>query len=162
MWPRTIGGLSSERANVQPRLILPARVAAEIVSAARRETPREACGILVGCAGPGVTEVTDHAPGRNVHHRPTDRFELAPEDLLAAERAARAKGLEVVGFWHSHPSSGAEPSAVDRAASWNGYSYLIVSLAEESGARLRSWRLLEENLVEEDVLEPPIAEGMRP
>lgn len=144
-------------------MVLPAWVAAEIVSSARRETPREACGILVGRTGLGVTEVSDHAPGRNIHRRPADRFELAPEDLLAAERKARAKGLEVVGFWHSHPSSSAKPSAVDRAASWNGYSYLIVSLAGTRGAELRSWRLRREKLVEEDVCEPPpAAEGMRP
>ena len=110
-----------------------------------------------------MTEVVRQRVARNVHRRPTARFELAPEDFLAAERRARADGLEVVGFWHSHPASSAAPSAVDRAASWNGYSYLIVSLADVRRAELKSWRLRRDELVEEDVHEPPpIVEGMRP
>lgn len=129
------------RSRPQAPLTLPGPVAAEIAAAARRAAPLEACGVLLGrCAGGGA-EVVRTAPARNVHPRPAERFDLAPEDLLAAEKRARAEGLEVVGFWHSHPASAAVPSAVDRQRAWEGYSYLIVSLAAAGRPVLRSWRL---------------------
>ena len=155
--------MSSAPASDQPRLRLPRWIATEILAAARRQAPREACGLLVGRALDGVTEVERHAAAGNVHERPEDRFRLAPEDFLAAERKARAAGLSVVGFWHSHPAAAAEPSAVDRAESWEGYSYLIVSLADGGRPRLRSWRKRGERMVEEEIdAPPPRVEGMRP
>lgn len=153
--------LSGPRASEPAGLIVPAWVAAEIVGAARRAAPLEACGVLVGRAGGAATEVRRQRLGRNVHDRPVDRFQLAPEDLLAAEREARRDGLEVVGIWHSHPSSAAVPSEVDRGAAWDGYSYLIVSVAGEA-PELRSWRLAGEELEEQEVTEPLPVEGMRP
>lgn len=116
--------------------------------------------MLVGRVRRGGAEVLRLAAGRNVHPQPRDRFELAPDDFLAAERAARADGLEVVGFWHSHPATGAVPSAVDRGAAWEGYSYLIVSLVGRE--QLRSWRFAGGEPVEQLIVEPAGAKGLRP
>jgi proteasome lid subunit RPN8/RPN11 len=57
------------------------------------------------------------------------RFLINPEDHIRARRDARAAGLDVVGFYHSHPRSEPMPSATDLAeASYPGYLYLIVGL----------------------------------
>ena len=68
---------------------------------------------------------------RNASEDPA-RFVVDPEDHIRGRREARSRGLEVVGFYHSHPRSPALPSETDRAeASYPGYLYLIVSLAVE-------------------------------
>jgi proteasome lid subunit RPN8/RPN11 len=54
---------------------------------------------------------------RNVHPEPATRFEIDPESLIRAHRAARAGGAQVVGYFHSHPRGAAAPSATDRALS---------------------------------------------
>jgi proteasome lid subunit RPN8/RPN11 len=69
-------------------------------------------------------------------------YALASSDYLACERAARAAGLDIVGFYHSHPEGPALPSAADERDAWPWYVYAIVSgdsvtcwlLAEDRGA----------------------------
>jgi len=75
---------------------------------------------------------------RNISDVPAYRFQIDPGDHIDGRRAARARGLDVVGFYHSHPSSPPEPSARDRAEfSYAGHFYLIVSLqAEPAGIGL--------------------------
>ena len=71
-------------------------------------------------------------PARNIAEEPTRRFLIDPADHFVARRAAREGGLEVVGFYHSHLHSPAEPSARDVAEfTYPGYLYAIVSLASE-------------------------------
>ncbi|MGH8508908.1 MAG: Mov34/MPN/PAD-1 family protein, partial [Gammaproteobacteria bacterium] len=70
----------------------------------------------------------------------------------AADRDARARGLEIVGVWHSHPDHPAEPSETDRAAAWEGWSYLIVSVARDGINAIRSWRRDAGQFYEEDVV----------
>jgi proteasome lid subunit RPN8/RPN11 len=52
---------------------------------------------------------------------------MDPADIQAADRSARARGLDVVGFWHSHPDHPARPSQLDSERSWADYAYLIVN-----------------------------------
>ena len=82
---------------------------------------------------------------RNVDPR-EDRYEVDPEGLLTAERAARASGLGVVGVWHSHPRGAAAPSTTDRRGAYGGWSYVIVRAAET-----RSFRLVK-GVFEEEVV----------
>ncbi|WP_324871461.1 M67 family metallopeptidase [Sphingomonas psychrotolerans] len=78
----------------------------------------------------------------NVAEDPTTRFEIDPAALFAALRAERAGGPRIVGYWHSHPSGDATPSATDAAmAAPDGKLWLIVAgeavtlwQAEEAGA----------------------------
>ena len=86
------------------------------------------------------TAVTEAAPARNIAEKAT-RFLIDPQDHIDAIRRARERGLAVLGFYHSHPHSPAEPSETDRAeAAYPDHLYLIVSL---SGDRpdLRLYRL---------------------
>jgi proteasome lid subunit RPN8/RPN11 len=96
-----------------------------IVDHARRLAPTECCGMLIGDAD----EVVEAAPARNIAERPSVRFLIDPRDHFEALRDARRRGLDVIGFYHSHPRSAAEPSETDRAeANYPDCLFLIVSL----------------------------------
>jgi proteasome lid subunit RPN8/RPN11 len=83
------------------------RISAEAV----RVFPEEACGLLVG-----RQDRVEHAiRARNVHPNPRTHFEIDPQALVDAHRAAREGGPEVLGYYHSHPSGPAEPSVTDQA-----------------------------------------------
>ena len=102
------------------------------------DPPREVCGVLVGSRSESF--VTESHVVENVAADPRTRYELDPAETLDVVTGAESRGLEVVGFYHSHPDSPARPSDVDRAeATWVGYVYLVVSPAE--GA-MRAWRYL--------------------
>jgi proteasome lid subunit RPN8/RPN11 len=60
------------------------------------------------------------------------------------ERDAAEEGLELVGFYHSHPNGAAEPSRVDRENAWPWYNYLIVAVADGEPGDVRVWRLAED------------------
>ncbi len=93
---------------------------------ARAATPRECCGILLG-ADKHITAIT---PARNVHDSPETHFEIDPQSLIDAHRAARAGGPQVLGYYHSHPSSAPEPSSTDRAmAAGDGSIWAIIGEA---------------------------------
>lgn len=123
-------------------LLIPAEVRFALERWVGTAYPHEACGLLVGQERSGLTHVRRALQARNlVVGRARDRYELDPGDHLAADREARAQGLEIVGVWHSHPDQPALPSEADRAAAWEGWSYLILSVAAGGLEHLRSWRL---------------------
>ena len=97
-----------------------------------QEAPNEACGLLLGTANRIETAI----PTRNVHPTPRTHFEIDPVALIAAHKAARAGGPQIFGYWHSHPTGCAKPSATDRAdASHDGKVWAIVA-----GGEVRLWR----------------------
>jgi len=97
-----------------------------MVAHAQRTAPAECCGVLVG-AGDRVIEAV---PAKNLSPDP-NRFLLDPKTHIAAERDARGRGLAVVGFYHSHPHSAAQPSPTDIAeSSYAEALHVIVSLAQ--------------------------------
>ena len=105
-------------------MILPRAVRDDVVAHAREEAPRECCGMLIGRSDAIVGAVR----ALNLSESPS-RFLINPQDHIRARRDARAAGLDVVGFYHSHPRSEPMPSATDLAeASYPGYLYLIVGL----------------------------------
>ena len=108
-------------------LHLPLHVARRIERAARDARPHEACGFLIGACEGAVTRVERTHLARNRSDRPRTRFEACPEDHLAAELAAAADGLAVVGVWHSHPGGPAELSPRDRAEARLTGSHLVAS-----------------------------------
>jgi len=97
---------------------------ATLLAEAAAAHPLEACGLLLGQGG----VITAAVPVRNVHPDPARHFELDPQALIAAHRAQRAGGPQVLGYYHSHPTGLAEPSATDRAcASGDGRIWAIVA-----------------------------------
>ena len=126
---------------------LPVRIDAAvrdaIVGHAEACRPDEACGLLVGRASRDGVRVDRAVAAANVWEPPAERprrYALAPAEQVAAERAARADGSDVVGYYHSHPASDPVPSGVDRGLAWPRTVYLIVGLAGD-GPVLRAWML---------------------
>ena len=106
--------------------------------------PYECCGLLIGLfKEDGSKEVVETYPISNAREEEAkrNRFLIRPEELLAGERAAVQKGLDVVGFYHSHPDDAAVPSGYDLDHAWPIYSYIIVSVREGSARDLRSWEM---------------------
>ena len=85
------------------------RLHAEAVAAA----PEECCGILLGCGA----LINQLRPTANLAANPQRHFEIDPQALIDAHRAARSGGPHVLGYYHSHPGGLAAPSAADREQS---------------------------------------------
>lgn len=97
---------------------------ATLLKEATRAYPRECCGLLLGQG----QRVAIARPAANVHPQPERHFEIDPKALISAHRAQRAGGLEVLGYYHSHPNGRAGPSDEDRAqASGDGRAWAIVA-----------------------------------
>jgi proteasome lid subunit RPN8/RPN11 len=118
------------------------RLAAGVADAIRRhgmETyPHECCGALYGRDGEvartlALPNTTEEGPRR--------RFLVRPDDYRTAEQQARALGLELAGFYHSHPDHPARPSQYDLDHAWPFFSYIIVSVREGTPEEMTSWRL---------------------
>jgi proteasome lid subunit RPN8/RPN11 len=130
-------------------LVLAATLRGRIGAWARARYPREACGLLIGRRAPTRIEIVEVTEARNVvAQRARDRFELDPLDHLAAEESAAARGLEIVGVWHSHPDHPAVPSQTDRSRAWAGWSHVIVAIGPDGAMDVRAWRLVEGEFVE--------------
>ncbi len=109
--------------------------------------PAEACGIFLGREVDGVKIVERLWLADNRWADPTEqthRFLIPPEEVLAAEREAAAAGLEILGFFHSHPDHPARPSNFDREHAWPWYAYLIVSVENGRATDWRVWELSED------------------
>jgi len=72
------------------------------------------------------------------------RYLIGPDEFRAAEARARAAGLDIIGFYHSHPDHPAIPSAFDREHAWPWYTYVIVSVHDGRPGVPRAWRLAED------------------
>lgn len=115
--------------------------------------PLETCGLLVGRSEGDRVEIARVTQARNLNQqRASDRYELDPKDFLEADKAARLDGLDIVGFWHSHPDCPARPSTTDLEAAWDGYSYLIIGVTGAGDTDLHSWRLAQDLFLEETIL----------
>lgn len=99
--------------------------------------PNECCGLLLGPAPEGAERrVAEAYAMRNANTAsPRNRYDFDPAEHVRAQREARARGLEIIGFYHSHPDHPARPSQFDLDhAAWPGYSYVIVAI--HGGRRL--------------------------
>ncbi|MGH7904489.1 MAG: Mov34/MPN/PAD-1 family protein [Candidatus Dormibacteraceae bacterium] len=89
--------------------------------------PDEVCGIMVGPAGQGLATAIRRA--RNtVVERSRDRYELDPRDQIRVQRECDERGLDVIGYYHSHPDHPAQASVTDAQRSWSSCAYLIVAV----------------------------------
>lgn len=109
------------------------RISSELLTRLRalaQATPdREVCGLLLGCG----SEVRDVRPAANVAAAPQTHFEIDPATLIAAHRAARSGGPQVIGCYHSHPEGRARPSAEDaRLAAPDGQYWIILGTDGET------------------------------
>ena len=128
-----------------PVVVLSAARAALRVEA-ERALPDECCGLLAGRGG--TVELV--VPVANMSERPRSRYEIAPAELWAARRGVEAAGLEVVGYYHSHPRTEAVPSPydIDRAY-YPDAVYVIVGV--EPRFEVRAFRIAGGSVVELDL-----------
>ncbi len=126
-----------------------------------REYPNECCGVMLGAVDGEHKEVREIVPLANLRHDPKraqellpldelgkeserNRFFIDPLEQLKVEKDARARDLEVLGYYHSHPDHPARPSSYDRDHAWPWYSYVIVSVEQGDPKALTSWVLAED------------------
>jgi proteasome lid subunit RPN8/RPN11 len=111
-----------------------------------RDYPHECCGLLLGRFEGGNKAISEIYAISNAREEEAkrNRFLIRPEELVAGVAYARKKGLDVVGFYHSHPDDRAVPSQYDLEHAWPTYSYVIVSVREGAAADIRSWQMQED------------------
>ena len=130
------------------RVWMSAELAEKIRRHGEKTYPHECCGALLGREArreggeERPREILEVYPLVNRREdSPQNRFSVAPQDVIDADRAAQARGLDVVGWYHSHPDHPARPSEYDREHAWPWYSYIIVSVAKGAAEEMTSWRL---------------------
>lgn len=102
----------------------------QIKEHAQKDYPYECCGILLGKFENGektvtqVLEISNEKEEENRHNR----YLIPSSKILETELYAIKNGLDIVGFYHSHPDHSAVPSAYDVEHALPVYSYLIVSV----------------------------------
>lgn len=141
---------------VSPRgLHLPPAVMDALCTQARAGVPREVCGLLLGTRRGPVVEVAEALPTKNdfeiykssfpgdARVRTTERaYAIAPLAILGAHREARARGLAVVGAYHSHVDADAQLSPLDRSMAtdatgrplWPGAVHVVLSVSALSAS----------------------------
>jgi proteasome lid subunit RPN8/RPN11 len=112
--------------------------------------PNECCGVLLGKSVPGednAASVVNHVhqivrAGNTRTDSAHNRYHIAPQELVKIQRQARGLGLDIVGFYHSHPDHPAQWSPTDFAeAHWLGCSYIITSVEQGKAALTNSFLL---------------------
>jgi len=109
---------------------------------AERKHPVECCGILVDRKGGSGTRVFEVVPSPNIAHSNRRRhYQIDWLTMVRTQRKARGNGLEIVGFYHSHPDGSSRPSSRDLADAWPDYSYLILAMIAGRYVDSASWRI---------------------
>jgi len=113
----------------------------EAIRAHGEETyPHECCGALLGRCVPadsaqnelgGWVVETSVRAGNTRTDSAHNRYQIAPIELVKIEREARSSGLDIAGFYHSHPDHPAQWSPTDfEEAHWLGCCYVITAVAK--------------------------------
>ncbi len=125
-----------------------------IQSHAEGTYPEECCGLLLGklsveekllvevrsLENTWSPEIIDD-PAPESTKTKQQRYTIAPDVMLREMRYARARNLQVIGIYHSHPDHPAMPSECDRRNAWSLYSYIIVSVQQGKAQDWQNWVL---------------------
>ncbi len=121
-----------------PCLVVDRTVLLAVAAAARRELPREACGLLGGHRRGSTWQVTAFTPLANLLAE-ADRFACDPIEFASAEAHLRDRGLQWLGFAHSHPDGITAPSSTDRRDLWRDCVHLIAAVGRDGDDRCAGW-----------------------
>ncbi len=121
----------------------------------KRTFPEECCGVLLGKVDGDEKVVRDFLEIENEREDQRQRrFLITPEAYQEADKQARKLGLEILGFYHSHPDHPAQPSQYDLEHAWAWFSYLITSVQKGEAKETTSWVLQEDRLeFEQEIIE---------
>ncbi|MEP6847785.1 MAG: M67 family metallopeptidase [Acidobacteriota bacterium] len=117
---------------------------AAITAHAERDYPHECGGMLIGRFEEGGRKtVVETFPLQNSREEEArhNRVLILPVDVMKAERYAREKKLDVIGYYHSHPESLAVPSQYDLDHALPVWSYVIASVIEGKVVDIFSWEM---------------------
>ncbi|MGE5644540.1 MAG: Mov34/MPN/PAD-1 family protein [Acidobacteriota bacterium] len=107
---------------------------------AEKAYPNECCGAMLGRLEDGEKSVLRAVALDNAYDgSQAARYEIRPEDLLEADRAARRDGLDLIGIYHSHPDCDAYFSQTDLKNSCPWYSFVVVSVRGGRFDHATSW-----------------------
>jgi proteasome lid subunit RPN8/RPN11 len=113
---------------------------ASMVAHARRTYPDECCGAMLGSIEDSEKTVRSALPLENAFEGAhAARYELRPEDLMAADKAARERGMDLIGIYHSHPDCDAYFSKTDLQNSCPWYSFVVLSIQKGEFDHANSW-----------------------
>lgn len=130
--------------------------------------PEECCGIILGnltSEGKTVVEVmpTENAwnaetaaelPGDDtLDYSKRQRYAIAPQVMLHAQKEARDRKLNIIGIYHSHTDHPAIPSEYDQKLAWQEYSYIIVSVQNGKASDMKSWTLDDSHQFQQEIIE---------
>jgi len=121
--------------------------------------PHECCGVLLGTSGQGEERmVTEVVPCENTRDdSPHNRYHISPLELVRIQRLGRERGLDIVGFYHSHPDHPARWSQTDLAeAHWIGCSYVITSVRQGHAEQTNSFLLKGTTEEDKSFLDEPL------
>jgi proteasome lid subunit RPN8/RPN11 len=143
------------------RLIIARPLLREIQAHGEGAYPNEGAGLLLGQTTLTEKRVVAILPIENQWQAEEQfhRYLITPRDMLRGETAAAARGLDVIGIFHSHPDHMAEPSGFDRDWALPWYSYVITSIEQAHAVISRSWLLREDRSAfdEETIVTEPLA-----
>jgi len=129
--------------------------------------PHECCGVLLGRSADAVNEVEDAVRAGNTRTDSAhNRYNIAPQELVKIQRQSRERGLDIVGFYHSHPDHPAQWSKTDFAeAHWLGCSYVITAVEKGVAKATNSFLLTgtteEDKAFEDEAVEVAALEAER-
>jgi proteasome lid subunit RPN8/RPN11 len=124
--------------------------------------PYECCGVLLGSMDEdGVRSVSAIARcGNTRDDSPRNRYHIDPKELVRIQREGRARGQDIIGFYHSHPDHPARWSSTDLAeAHWFGCSYMITAVEKGKAAVTNSFELTGVDENDKKLVDEPIVEA---
>src|SRR5262245_42730694 len=131
-------GTGAVRADGTRGLTITAAVDRAIRAHGQETYPHECCGALLG-RDQWVTDLV--ALPNTQEEGPRRRFLVRPSDYQLAEKRATELGVELLGFYHSHPDHPARPSQYDLDHAWPTFAYIIVAVARGASAEMTVWYL---------------------
>ena len=112
----------------------------EMIAHARSTYPNECCGAMLGKIDGADKDVLMAMRLENASAgSQAARYDIRPEDLLAADREARRQGLDLIGIYHSHPDCAAYFSETDLKNSCPWYSFIVLSIQKGEFDHANSW-----------------------
>lgn len=138
-------------------LYIPQSVFDSIRSHGEETYPHECCGALLGNpTTEGWRVVSAVRAGNTRTDSAHNRYQIAPVEVVGIQRDAMRQGLDIAGFYHSHPDHPAQWSLTDLAeAHWLGCVYVITAVARGKAAITNAFLLA--GATEEDKGFEPIA-----
>ncbi len=118
-----------------------------LLNHALKWNPNESCAILFGSVENEKSIVKEVFLAENIDESPVN-FTISNEELLKTYKIAEEKNLDVIGIFHSHPSSEAFPSSTDKKFMYTNPVVWVISSGESS--KLKAF------LLEPDIIEIPI------